>query len=60
MHSKLIPLSDYVHLFQALQNGFFNYETFDVDEYEHYEVRLTRLLLTLAIVIAFNLAGVFM
>lgn len=24
---------------QALQNGFFNFETFDVDEYEHYEVR---------------------
>ena len=25
---------------QALQNGFFNFETFDVDEYEHYEVHL--------------------
>lgn len=25
-------------LFQALANGFFDFETFDVDEYEHYEV----------------------
>lgn len=25
-------------VFQALQHGFFNFETFDVDEYEHYEV----------------------
>lgn len=24
--------------FQALANGFFNFDTFDVDEYEHYEV----------------------
>ena len=24
--------------FQALMNGFFNFDTFDVDEYEHYEV----------------------
>ncbi|GLD68664.1 dual specificity protein phosphatase CDC14A isoform X1, partial [Lates japonicus] len=24
-------------LFQALQHGFFDFETFDVDEYEHYE-----------------------
>ena len=24
---------------QAHQNGFFNFDTFDVDEYEHYEVR---------------------
>ena len=23
---------------QALANGFFNFDTFDVDEYEHYEV----------------------
>lgn len=23
---------------QALQHGFFNFDTFDVDEYEHYEV----------------------
>ena len=26
------------YLFQALANGFFNFDTFDVDEYEHYEV----------------------
>ena len=26
-------------MFQALQHGFFNFETFDVDEYEHYEVK---------------------
>ena len=25
-------------IFQALANGFFNFDTFDVDEYEHYEV----------------------
>lgn len=25
-------------VFQALQHGFFDFETFDVDEYEHYEV----------------------
>lgn len=25
-------------MFQALQHGFFDFETFDVDEYEHYEV----------------------
>ncbi|XP_068727350.1 dual specificity protein phosphatase CDC14A-like [Montipora capricornis] len=24
-------------LYKALQNGFFNFDTFDVDEYEHYE-----------------------
>lgn len=24
--------------FQGLQHGFFDFETFDVDEYEHYEV----------------------
>ena len=24
---------------QALAHGFFNFDTFDVDEYEHYEVR---------------------
>ena len=24
--------------FQGLANGFFNFEKFDVDEYEHYEV----------------------
>ena len=28
--------------FQALQHGYFNFETFDVDEYEHYEVSGTR------------------
>lgn len=26
-------------VFQALQHGFFDFETFDVDEYEHYEVQ---------------------
>lgn len=26
-------------LFQALQHGFFDFETFSVDEYEHYEVK---------------------
>lgn len=26
-------------MFQALQHGFFDFETFDVDEYEHYEVQ---------------------
>lgn len=25
-------------LYKALLNGFFNFESFDVDEYEHYEV----------------------
>ncbi|CAF92860.1 unnamed protein product, partial [Tetraodon nigroviridis] len=29
-------------LFQALQHGFFDFETFSVDEYEHYEVRSSR------------------
>ena len=28
---------------QGLQNGFFNFETFDVEEYEHYEVRCLNL-----------------
>ena len=31
-------------MFQALQHGFFNFETFDVDEYEHYEVQIYFLL----------------
>ena len=26
-------------VFQALQHNFFDFETFDVDEYEHYEVK---------------------
>ena len=30
-------------LIQGLQNGFFNFETFDVEEYEHYEVRCLNL-----------------
>lgn len=30
--------SDFFFKFQALENEFFNFETFDVDEYEHYEV----------------------
>jgi hypothetical protein len=25
--------------FQGLENNFFDFETFDVEEYEHYEVR---------------------
>lgn len=25
---------------KALQHGFFEFETFDVEEYEHYEVRI--------------------
>lgn len=25
---------------KALQHGFFDFETFDVEEYEHYEVRI--------------------
>lgn len=29
---------------KALQNGFFNFDTFDVDEYEHYEVGFVPLL----------------
>lgn len=32
-------LSRGVFVFQALQHGFFDFETFDVDEYEHYEVK---------------------
>lgn len=32
-------LSCCVFVFQALQHGFFDFETFDVDEYEHYEVK---------------------
>jgi len=33
-----LTLLDCLHGIQkALQNGFFNFETFDVDEYEHYE-----------------------
>lgn len=28
---------------QALANGFFNFDTFDVDEYEHYEVSMLHL-----------------
>lgn len=28
-------------LLQSLTHGFFNFETFDVDEYEHYEVRFS-------------------
>lgn len=27
-------------VFQALQHGFLNFETFDVNEYEHYEVMM--------------------
>lgn len=32
------PLS----LFQALQHGFFDFENFHVEEYEHYEVKALR------------------
>lgn len=36
-----LTLLDCLHgLSKALANGFFNFDTFDVDEYEHYEVRL--------------------
>lgn len=28
----------FVCVFKALQHGFLNFETFDVTEYEHYEV----------------------
>jgi len=37
--SKAKSLKYLYFYFQALANGFFNFDTFDVDEYEHYEVR---------------------
>lgn len=36
-----IKLSVLFFPLQALQHGFFDFETFDVDEYEHYEVMMT-------------------
>lgn len=35
-------LSHSALVFQALQHGFFDFETFDVDEYEHYEVKASQ------------------
>jgi hypothetical protein len=37
-----IKLSVLFFPLQALQHGFFDFESFDVDEYEHYEVMMTR------------------
>ena len=46
--------------FQALQNGFFSFDTFDVYEYEHYEVSVTlQTVISLIVLVKFQIYSLF-